>query len=55
MVPQSKATGHGRSAERAGKPCLVGRHQLTFHLPVTPAEEETTHTSYVCVCEHVRM
>lgn len=37
VVPQPKATRHGRSAERAVKPRLIGRHQLAVHLPVTPA------------------
>lgn len=37
MVPQSEAARHGRGAERAVQPCLIGHHQPTVHLPVTPA------------------
>lgn len=40
MVPQSKAARHGRGAERAVQPRIIGHHQSTIHLPVTPAAKQ---------------
>lgn len=47
MVPQSKAARHGRGAERAVLPRLIGHHQLTIHLPVTPAATQIFNAEHI--------
>lgn len=46
MVRESKAARHDGGAERAVQPRLIGRHQLTVHLPVTPAAATQIHTAH---------